>query len=85
MTVTKNDTVTFKKDSPDDCKLILKQVYQSLVEKGYDPVQQLVGYLATEEPTYITNSNGARSLITKVSRYALLQELIETYMTHTEN
>lgn len=80
MAVTKQDTVTFKKTEPADCKQVLKQVYDALSEKGYNPVGQIVGYLASDDPTYITNSNGARSLITKVSRYALMQELVEHYV-----
>ena len=77
---TKSDTVTFKKEQPEDCRKILEQVYNALLEKGYNPVDQIVGYLASDDPTYITSSNGARSLITKVSRYALMQELVEYYI-----
>lgn len=82
--MSKQDTITFKNERPDDCRQILEQVYQALLEKGYDPVGQIVGYLASDDPTYITSSNGARSLITKVSRYALMQELVEHYIKSFE-
>lgn len=81
---TKQDTITFKTDNPDDCRQILRQVHEALLEKGYDPVGQIVGYLASDDPTYITSSNGARSLITRVSRYALMRELVEHYIESTK-
>lgn len=81
----KDDTLTFIKPEPVNCKQVLKQVYDSLKEKGYNPVGQIVGYLTSDDPTYITNSNGARSLITKVSRYALMQELVENYISGLED
>ena len=59
---------------------ILKNVYGSLVEKGYDPISQIVGYILPEDPTYITNHNNARSLICKIDRDELLQELVRTYL-----
>ena len=52
-------------------KGILSEVYTSLVEKGYNPIDQLVGYLISGEPTYITNYNGARSLVSKLERYEI--------------
>jgi len=82
--MSKQDTITFKNERPDNCRQILEQVYQALLEKGYDPVGQIVGYLTSDDPTYITSSNGARSLITKVSRYALMQELVEHYIKSFE-
>lgn len=59
---------------------ILTAVYQALEEKGYNPINQIVGYLLTEDPTYITNYNGARSMICKLDRDELLQELVQHYL-----
>jgi YD repeat-containing protein len=61
-------------------RLILRSVFDSLNEKGYNPINQIVGYLLTEDPTYITNYNGARSLICKIDRDELLQELVKNYL-----
>ncbi|MBQ1244202.1 MAG: IreB family regulatory phosphoprotein [Clostridia bacterium] len=55
-------------------------VYQALTEKGYNPINQLVGYIISEDPTYITNHNGARSLIRKVDRDELLALLLRSYL-----
>ena len=59
---------------------ILSSVYDSLVLKGYNPVNQLVGYILSGDPTYITNSNNARSLICRIDRDELLQELVRSYV-----
>ena len=59
---------------------ILSSVYDSLVLKGYNPVNQLVGYILSEDPTYITNYNNARSLICRIDRDELLQELVRSYV-----
>ena len=59
---------------------ILSSVYDSLVLKGYNPINQLVGYILSEDPTYITNYNNARTLITRIDRDELLQELLRTYL-----
>ena len=59
---------------------ILSSVYDSLVLKGYNPVNQLVGYILSEDPTYITNYNNARSLICRIDRDELLQELLRSYL-----
>lgn len=63
-----------------DDKDTLKIVYQALQEKGYDPKRQIIGYLLSEDPTYITNHNNARALINKVDRYELLEEMLENYL-----
>ena len=76
----RQSTLTFSNESSGDCKQILHQVYHALNEKGYDPVGQIVGYLTSEDPTYITSSGGARTVITKVSRYSLMQELVRGYI-----
>jgi uncharacterized protein (UPF0297 family) len=59
---------------------ILQQVYEALQEKGYDPINQLVGYLMSGDPVYITSHNQARSLIRKLERYELLEELVRSYL-----
>ncbi len=67
-------------DSAEEMKAILFAVYRSLSEKGYNPINQIVGYLLSEDPTYITNYNNARSLICKLDRDELLQELVRHYL-----
>ncbi|MDD2431361.1 MAG: IreB family regulatory phosphoprotein [Firmicutes bacterium] len=62
-------------------KGIIREVYRSLEEKGYDPVSQIVGYLMSGDPTYITSHNNARTLIRSVSRDALIEELVRGYMS----
>ena len=59
---------------------ILSSVYNSLVEKGYNPINQIVGYILSEDPTYITNYKNARSLIARLDRDELLQELLMSYL-----
>ena len=59
---------------------VLEQVYVALTEKGYNPINQIVGYLLSEDPTYITNHNNARSLICKIDRDELMQELVQFYL-----
>lgn len=61
-------------------KAILQEVYHSLEEKGYKPINQLVGYLISGDPTYITNYNGARALISKLERDEILEEVLKTYL-----
>lgn len=67
-------------DNSAEMKQILTEVYRSLTEKGYNPINQIVGYLLSEDPTYITNHNSARSLICKLDRDELLQELVRHYL-----
>ena len=75
------NTIRFKViDNKAEIKEILSSVYHSLVVKGYNPINQLVGYIITEDPTYITNYNGARALITRLDRDELLQELLVSYL-----
>ena len=59
---------------------ILTTVYQALEEKGYNPINQIVGYILSEDPTYITNHMGARTLISKLNREELLQVLVKKYL-----
>ena len=65
-----------------EIKAILTTVYQALQEKGYNPVNQIVGYILSEDPTYITNHNNARALIRKIDRDELLQTLVKYYLKH---
>lgn len=67
-------------DNRTEIKEILSSVYNSLMIKGYNPINQIVGYILSEDPTYITNYNNARSLITRVDRDELLQELVVSYL-----
>lgn len=80
--MTDKDTVKFTvpSDDKENMRRILRNVYEALTEKGYNPVNQIVGYLLTEDPTYITNYNNARSLIRKLDRDELLQELVKKYL-----
>ena len=59
---------------------VLEQVYIALTEKGYNPVNQIVGYIMSGDPTYITSHKNARSIIMKVERDELLEELMEVYI-----
>lgn len=63
-------------------KDILEIVYQALREKGYNPVSQMVGYIMSGDPTYITSYNGARSLIMKMERDELVEEMLKTYIKY---
>jgi len=78
-----NSTAKFdyKLDSLNEAREILSQVYQSLKEKGYNPNNQLIGYLLSGDPTYITNHNNARSLIRKIERDEILEEILNVYLS----
>ena len=67
-------------DERSEIREILSSVYNSLKVKGYNPINQLVGYIISEDPTYITNYNNARSLICRLDRDELLQELLKSYL-----
>ena len=67
-------------DDKENMRSTLRSVFDSLDEKGYNPINQIVGYLLTEDPTYITNYNNARSMICKIDRDELLQELVRCYL-----
>ena len=71
---------TVPSDDKDNMRRILRNVFDALNEKGYNPINQIVGYLLTEDPTYITNYNNARSMICKLDRDELLQELVRHYL-----
>lgn len=76
------ETMTFSlmNDREDDIKKNLTLVYDALKEKGYNPINQIVGYILSEDPTYITTHNSARSLIRKIDRDELLQVLLKSYL-----
>lgn len=69
-----------KPDEESGVKKVLSVVYEALSKKGYDPVNQIVGYIMSGDPTYITNYMGARSLIMKVERDELVEEILESYI-----
>ena len=77
-------TISFSihEDKEKQLKEILTAVYDALRQKGYNPINQIVGYILSEDPTYITNHNNARALIRKVDRDELLQTLVKYYLTH---
>lgn len=77
-----NNTAKFdyKVESLNEAREILSQVYESLKEKGYNPNNQLIGYILSGDPTYITNHNNARSLIRKIERDELLEEILNVYL-----
>ena len=67
-------------DHSSEIREILSSVYSSLLVKGYNPINQIVGYILSEDPTYITNYNNARALICRLDRDDLLQELVTAYL-----
>ena len=71
---------TLPSDEKENMRRTLRAVFDALSEKGYNPINQIVGYLLTEDPTYITNYNNARSMICKLDRDELLQELLRSYL-----
>ena len=71
---------TVPSDDKENMRRILRNVYEALTEKGYNPINQIVGYLLTEDPTYITNYNNARSMICKIDRDELMQVLVKDYL-----
>ena len=75
---TRKFSIVDEKDA--EIRHILTTVYQALEEKGYNPINQIVGYILSEDPTYITNYNNARALIRKLDRDELLQELVKQYL-----
>ena len=77
-----DQTVTFPlaSDKERQNRMILQEVYSALLEKGYNPINQIVGYLLSEDPTYITNYKNARGLIRKIDRDELLNTLVKTYL-----
>lgn len=77
---TNTQTFSIADDRDAEVRRIINAVYAALVEKGYNPINQMVGYLLSEDPTYITNYKNARSLIRKVERDELLSCIIKYYL-----
>lgn len=77
-----DETVSFyvEKEKNNKTKEILKSVYNALLEKGYNPVNQIVGYILSGDPTYITSHNNARNLIREVERDELLECMVKSYI-----
>ena len=75
---------TVPADEKENMKSILRSVFDALNEKGYNPINQIVGYLLTEDPTYITNYNNARAMICKIDRDELMQVLVREYLFDKE-
>lgn len=75
-------TISFSihEDKERQMKIILAQVYDALRQKGYNPINQIVGYLLSEDPTYITTHNNARSIIRRIDRDDLLHALVKSYL-----
>ncbi len=82
MTFENKNTMKFEavKDDKMTPKQVLEVVYEALVEKGYNPINQLVGYILSGDPTYITSHKSARSVIRKVERDELIEELLNSYL-----
>jgi len=81
-----NETMMFKvdKDNVNKAREILLSIYQALKEKGYNPINQIVGYILSGDPTYITNHKNARSLVRQLERDELLEEIIRFYLDNQE-
>ena len=77
-----DETIQFsiKNENDEEMKKILLEVYNALNEKGYNSVSQIVGYILSEDPTYISSDNNARSLVRKLDRDELLQSMVEDYL-----
>lgn len=73
-------TFTLGAEGERETKIILSAVYEALSEKGYDPVDQIVGYILSEDPTYITNYKNARSLVCRIDRDELMRDLVRSYL-----
>ncbi len=77
-----DETVSFNLEREENTKTkeIVKEVYNDLKEKGYNPINQIVGYILSGDPTYITSHNGARNLIRKIERDELLEKMVKEYI-----
>lgn len=77
-----DETVSFKVEREEvlEAREILQKVYDALVEKGYNPINQIVGYILSGDPTYITSHNDARNLIRKIERDELLEKMVKEYI-----
>lgn len=82
-----NKTIQFsiKDEREEEMRQTMLTVYNALKEKGYNPISQIVGYILSDDPTYITTHNNARSLIRRLDRDELLQALVKNYLKSSEN
>jgi uncharacterized protein (UPF0297 family) len=82
-----NETMMFKveKEKINEARGLLLNVYEALKEKGYDPINQIVGYILSGDPTYITNHKNARSIIRRLERDELLEEILRFYLEEKKN
>jgi len=80
--MTNNETMMFKveKEKMNEARDILQTVYEALKEKGYNPINQIVGYILSGDPTYITNHQNARSIIRRLERDELMEEIVRFYL-----
>ena len=81
-----NETMMFnmEKDNASEAREILTAIYQALKERGYNPINQIVGYILSGDPTYITNHKNARSLVRKLERDELLEEVLKFYLNNID-
>jgi uncharacterized protein (UPF0297 family) len=81
-----NETMKFSmdKENLNKAREILMRIYQALKEKGYNPINQIVGYILSGDPTYITNHNNARSLVRRLERDEILEEIVRFYLEEQE-
>ena len=82
MSVNDKTMIVSSKDDQSVASMILEDVYNSLKEKGYNPISQMEGYLLSGDPTYITSHNNARSNIRRLERDELVEELLSSYVKH---
>lgn len=78
----RTQTFSLGDDKEQEMKAVLTTVYDALREKGYNPINQIVGYILSEDPTYITTYNNARSLIRRIDRDDLLRALVRSYLNN---
>ncbi len=78
--VDKTMMFSVSENKDESIKYTLKTVYEALMQKGYNPINQLVGYILSQDPTYITTHNNARSLICRIDRDDLLKALVKSYL-----
>ena len=82
MSVNDKTMIVSSKDDQSVASMILEDVYNSLKEKGYNPISQMAAYLLSGDPTYITSHNNARSNIRRLERDELVEELLSSYVKH---
>ena len=81
MEITNTQKINLEYDRANEVRTIIKEVYDALSIKGYDPISQIIGYLLSGDPTYITSYQGARGKIVKVERDEILEELVKNYIS----